>query len=74
VNAIVAVCWMVTIVAFIDAIRRPASDWASADRNRAFWLVMLVFLNAIAAVCYALFIVPRFSRAAANIDSAFLKR
>jgi hypothetical protein len=73
-NAIVALCWTITIVAFIDAIRRPASDWASADRNRAFWLVILLFLNALAAVCYAIFVVPRFSRAAANIDSAFLKR
>jgi hypothetical protein len=60
-------------LAFIDAARRPASQWLLADRNRAFWLVLIVFLNIFGACLYALFVFPRFPRGSADVDATLLK-
>jgi len=64
---------LVAAVAFIDAVRRPASQWVEADRNRPFWLTMIVVLNVIGVVAYALAVVPRFPRGAGSTDAELLK-
>jgi hypothetical protein len=63
----------IAAVALIDAIAHPMSDWLEADRNRGFWLTMIVILNIAGAVLYALFVRPRFSHGSGSIDPAFRK-
>jgi hypothetical protein len=72
-SPLVVVCYGVTAVAFVDALRRSPSEWLEADRNKAFWLVMLVFLNVLGALAYVLFVVTRFSGSRATGED-FLKR
>jgi Phospholipase_D-nuclease N-terminal len=59
--------------AFIDAVRRPASQWVEADRNKAFWLTMIVILNVVGVVAYVITVVPRFPRGAGSTDTELLK-
>jgi len=66
-------CWVITGAAFIDALRRPGSDWVEADRRRAFWVVMIVLLNVFGAAAYALLVLPRMARRKSSVDSAFTK-
>jgi predicted PurR-regulated permease PerM len=71
-SALLVFFWVVTGAAFLDVCRRPSVEWVAADRNRAFWLVMLVVLNIVGAVFYLLLVVPQFPREQ-QVDSAFLK-
>ncbi len=71
-SAVLVLCWAVTGVAFLDVCRHSSVEWVEADRNRAFWLVMLVVLNIVGVVFYLVLVVPRFPRGQ-QVDSAFLK-
>lgn len=71
-SALLVLFWVVTGAAFLDACRRSSVEWVAADRNRAFWLVMLVVLNIVGAVFYLLLVVSQFPREQ-QVDSAFLK-
>ncbi|MFI4991566.1 MAG: PLDc N-terminal domain-containing protein [Solirubrobacterales bacterium] len=64
---------VVAAVAFLDAVRRPPSQWIEADRNRAFWLVMIVLMNVIGVVAYLIAVVPRFPRGAGTTAAELLK-
>jgi hypothetical protein len=59
--------------AFLDGFRRPSSQWIEADRNRGFWLGMIVVLNVLGVAAYLLFVLPRFPRGAVDIDRTLLK-
>jgi hypothetical protein len=65
--------YAITAIAFIDALRRSSSEWLGADRNRAFWLIMIVFLNVLGALAYALFVLPCFA-GKPQVDDEFRKR
>jgi Phospholipase_D-nuclease N-terminal len=67
-------CVLIAVVAFIDACRRPASQWAQADRNRAFWLTMIVLLNVIGVAAYLIGVLPRFQSGSSSTDAELLKR
>ena len=72
-TGLVILLYATAVLAFIDAVRRPTSEWVEADRNKAFWLVMLVILNVLGALMYTLFILPRFPRGQSQVENAFLK-
>jgi len=59
--------------AFVDAVRRPASQWIEADRNKAFWLTMIVILNVIGVAVYVIAVVPRFPRGPGSTNAELLK-
>jgi hypothetical protein len=71
--------WIVSLViaalAIADQARRSPSQWTAADRDRGSWmtwtvLVSLVFLGPIAALAYAIGVVPRFGQAGASPAAA----
>lgn len=41
-TSFIVLFWIATIVATIDALRRPAVAWVGADRSRSFWATGLV--------------------------------
>jgi hypothetical protein len=59
--------------ACVDAVRRPASQWVEADRNKAFWLTMIIILNVVGALAYVIAVVPRFPRGAGATPAELLK-
>jgi len=64
VNAVVAlIFWGCGAACIIDAALQPASAWTEADRNRPYWIVMLIFFGILAAVPYLVAVRPRFSNA-----------
>ena len=73
-----AVGWIIIILNIalaVDAGRRPASDWAAADRNKAFWVVLLALLGIVAFVPYVIGVLPRLAEAGrASRGSPFDKR
>ena len=72
-SGLAVLCWVLTGAAFIDAVRRPGSDWVDADRRRAFWIVMIAMLNVFGAIAYALLVLPRMTGRKASVDSGFTK-
>jgi hypothetical protein len=72
-SATLAFFFLATGAAFLDGCRRSSIEWVEADRNRAFWLTMIVVLNVVGAVFYLLLVVPQFSRQQ-QVDSTFLKQ
>lgn len=59
--------------AFIDAVRRPASHWVEADRNKAFWLTMIIMLNVLGVLAYMVAVWPLFPRGAGSTDAQLMK-
>jgi hypothetical protein len=53
-TAILAISYAVGVVAFAHAALRPASAWAHADRQRAYWLSLLGFLLSSGSGCWLL--------------------
>ncbi len=49
VSMIAMVFW---IVALVDALRRPASEWEAAQQNQLVWVVVIVITNIIGAIIY----------------------
>ena len=72
-NPITVLFLAIAAAGVIDAARRPASQWVAADRNRAFWIVMMVFLNILGVVAYVIAVVPRFSGGADVSDQSFYR-
>jgi hypothetical protein len=76
--AILAVSYVTALVALADEIRRPASAWVAADRNRGFWITITIVLGllgcgVLVAVAYLLIVIPGFA-AGDRVDSAFRKQ
>jgi hypothetical protein len=59
--------------ALVDAVRRPASHWIEVDRNKAFWLTMIILLNVVGVAAYLIGVVPRFPRGAGRTDAELMK-
>ena len=59
--------------AFIDAVRRPASHWVEADRNKAFWLTMIILLNVLGVLAYIVAVLPLFPRGEGSTDAQLMK-
>jgi uncharacterized membrane protein HdeD (DUF308 family) len=56
--------WIATgVLGIVDAFRHSESEWAAADRKRAFWVVFMFFFGPIFVTLYALVVRPRFGRA-----------
>jgi hypothetical protein len=78
ITAIIVISYAAAVLALIDQIRRPASAWAAADRNRGWWIGMTVVLGLFACgviigACYLVGVVPRFA-SSAPVDDAFRKQ
>lgn len=65
----------VEVLGLIDALRHSGPDWDYADRNKAFWIIFMVFFGPIFVIPYLFVVRPRFpDRAAREESSPFLKR
>jgi hypothetical protein len=78
ITGVLVISYLAAAAALADQLRRPASEWAAADRNRGWWISMTVFLGLFAcgifiAPAYLVGVVPRFSSQVA-VDDAFRKR
>lgn len=71
--------WIVSLVAaaltVADQLRRPASEWTAADRDRGFWVTWTVIagflcLGFVAAIVYAIGVAGRFGHAQ-QVDPGF---
>lgn len=76
---IVVLSYALGAIASYDAWRRDPSDWASADRSRDTWLMVLVTCTVlafgiVAAPIYALYVLPGLQRAKAQGPDDFQKR
>jgi hypothetical protein len=65
----VALSYVIGIVVFGDALRRPSLAWAAADRQRGWWLTMIVVsslmsLGVFVAIAYAVGVLPHFQQQA----------
>lgn len=47
------------VVALIDALKRPTSQWEAAGQNQIVWVGVIVFANAIGALIYWLVARPQ---------------
>ena len=67
--------WALGWVAAVDCLRRPHLQWVAADRQRAFWVVMLIFLGPLMVWIYLIGVLPRLNSAsgAAADDQRFRK-
>jgi hypothetical protein len=61
--------WIISLLsgglALGDQLRRPASEWVAADRDRNYWVTVTVIgslfcLGVVAAIAYAISVMPRF--------------
>lgn len=73
-----AISWIILIFDIAlaaDAARRPASVWAAADRNKAFWVVLLALFGVIVFIPYVIGVLPRLIQAGKTpYGSPFEKR
>lgn len=65
--------------AVFDALRRPQAAWVAADRNRSFWVVLIVgvslfALGPVIGAVYLVAVVPGFSRQSRYDTGGFEKR
>jgi hypothetical protein len=69
--------WILSLVvaalAVADQARRSPSEWTAADRERGYWMTWtvlagLVYLGLVAAIVYAIGVVPRFGHVSASDD------
>lgn len=78
ITAILVISYLAAAAALADQLRRPASAWAAADRDRGWWIGMTVVFGLFAcgifiASAYLLGVVPRFTGQVA-VDDSFRKR
>jgi hypothetical protein len=78
-TAILLVIYAVTGACLIDAIRRPMGQWAEADRDKSYWVTMLV-VSAVLLLpapffvpAYVFGVLPHFSAQASRSPSPFDK-
>ena len=60
------------IVAILHGLAKPASEWVAADRNRGYWLTMMVTgtvvgVGLIATAFYVVGVVPRYASGEENV-------
>jgi len=77
ITAIIVVSYISGAVALVDQLRRPASAWTAADRDRGWWLSATVLLGLFACglfvgIAYLIGVVPRFATND-GIDPSFRK-
>lgn len=61
-----AISWLILIFDIAlaaDAARRPASVWAAADRQKAFWVVLLALFGVLLVIPYLIGVLPRLVQA-----------
>jgi cbb3-type cytochrome oxidase subunit 1 len=78
ITAWIVISYIVGLAAVIDQVRRPASEWASADRNRSWWIgttaVAAFFACGVfAALAYFIGVLPRFGQRD-GIDEGFREK
>jgi hypothetical protein len=78
-SAFLVVSYLSGAAAIAHAATRPSSAWVHADRQRGYWLTVLITLTLfalgiVAAIAYLVGVVPRFSGAMASENSPFIKR
>jgi|GEM_PF-4927500 len=75
-TAMIWILYLLGWVAAADCLRRPAWQWRNADRNRAFWVVLLIMLGPILVLPYAFICLPPLSGAAREGagDDTFVKQ
>jgi H+/Cl- antiporter ClcA len=78
ITAIIVISYLAGFATLADELRRPASVWAAADRNRGWWISTTVILGVMACglfvgVAYLIGVVPNFSEHD-GVDEAFRKR
>jgi len=74
---IIVISYLAGLGALVDQIRRPASQWVAADRNRGAWISATVLCGfpacgLLVALVYLMGVLPRFS-ADDRVDAAFRK-
>lgn len=73
-----AISWIILIFDLAlaaDAARRPASVWAAADRQKAYWVVLLALFGVIMVIPYVVGVLPRLAQAGRTVGtSPFDKR
>jgi hypothetical protein len=58
------------IAIIVDALRRPSTQWVSADRDRSYWVMLvaafsfLIPVGPLMGLIYLIGVLPRFSREA----------
>jgi len=65
-NNVSALGWIIVIFNIalaIDAARRPASVWAAADRQKTWWVTLLVIFGFVAFIPYVIGVLPRLMQA-----------
>jgi hypothetical protein len=63
---VTAISWLILlfdIALAADAARRPASVWAAADRQKAYWVLMLAIFGFVAFIPYVIGVLPRLADA-----------
>jgi uncharacterized iron-regulated membrane protein len=79
---VVTAIWIISLlsggVALGDQLRRPASEWVAADRDRSYWVSLtaigsLFCLGLVAAIAYLMSVVPHLG-GAGGPDKAFRKQ
>jgi uncharacterized membrane protein YdcZ (DUF606 family) len=75
--AVIVCSYVIGAVALIDQMRRTPSEWAAADRNRAWWtwmtgMLTLVACGVVAGLAYLFGVVPRFGHDD-GVDNSFRK-
>jgi hypothetical protein len=78
ITGILIISYLAAAAALGDQLRRPASAWVAADRNRGWWIATTTVFGLFAcgiviAPAYLLGVVPRFGNHLA-VDDAFRKR
>jgi hypothetical protein len=54
---------VLTIVALVDLLRRPASAWELSDENQAVWALVVIFLAVIGPILYLTIARPKLAAA-----------
>jgi hypothetical protein len=77
VNVVIVISYLVGGLALVHALTRPPSAWIEADRNKGFWVTMLIVLTLVGlgvviGPIYGFMVVPNFSGGGA--PSEFEKR
>jgi hypothetical protein len=68
-----AIGWIIVIFDLAlaaDAARRPASVWATADRRKAYWVVLLALFGLVMVIPYLVGVLPRLMQASRTLGTS----
>ena len=68
-----AIGWLIVLFDIglaVDAGRRPASVWAAADRQKAFWVALLALFGLFMAIPYFIGVFPRLVQAGRDMSGS----